>query len=256
MTPVPEIVISEDGQEWLAQACRLFSELTAQAVGAQGRCFVALSGGSTPKALYRGLASSEWRAACPWDRLTFFFGDERCVPPDHSESNFAVAKQTLFEPLDIPGERVCRMMGEAADPAGAARDYERVLRQQTACPSPDVPRLDLVLLGVGDDGHTASLFPGTPALHERTQLVTVSQSPKGIATRLTLTLGVINRATVVLFLVSGAGKAPIVRAVLRPQTQADRSLPAALVRPDAGRLIWLLDRSAAAQIRAGERTGV
>ncbi|MFO0705342.1 MAG: 6-phosphogluconolactonase [Nitrospira sp.] len=255
MIPIPEVVIGEDGPEWLAQACRLFGELTSQAVRMRGRCIVALSGGSTPKALYHGLTAPEWRSSCPWDRITFLFGDERCVPPDHAESNFAVAKRALFEPLAIPAERIHRMKGETDDPAGAARDYERDLRRLTACPPPLVPRLDLVLLGIGEDGHTASLFPSTPTLHEYTQLVTVSQSPKGIATRLTLTLGVINRATVVLFLVSGPGKAPVVRSVLRPQTQADRALPAALVKPETGRLIWLLDRSAALQIREGESTG-
>jgi 6-phosphogluconolactonase len=155
----------------------------------------------------------------------------------------------LFLPLAIDPARIDRMKGEAADLDAAAREYEERLRVLTASPTPVWPTIDVVLLGLGDDGHIASLFPQSPALEDSTKAVAVTLSPKGIRFRLTLTLGVINRATVVLFLVTGSGKAPIVRAVLEPRSTAERSLPAALVRPHPGRVIWMLDRSAAQELR-------
>lgn len=187
--------------------------------------------------------------------MLFLFGDERCVPPDHPESNFAMAQATLFQPLRIAPEQIFRMKGEAEDPADAARLYEATLRQLTHCSPPAFPQIDLVLLGLGEDGHTASLFPGSPALDDPAHAVTVTESPKGVPHRLTLTLGVINQATVVLFLASGDGKADIVKAILEPQQDADRQLPAALVRPDRGRLIWLLDRPAAAKLTGHHAEG-
>jgi 6-phosphogluconolactonase len=143
------------------------------------------------------------------------------------------------------------MEGERQDPMAAARDYEARIRTLTNRPAPDFPRLDLVLLGLGDDGHTASLFPRTEALQDRSRVVTVGHAPKGVPLRLTLTLGVINRATVVLFLVTGADKASVVRAVLQPRTVEEHALPAAMVKPDPGRLIWMLDQAAAAQLTGG-----
>jgi 6-phosphogluconolactonase len=178
--------------------------------------------------------------------MVFFFGDERCVPPDHPESNYGMTEEVMFQPLGIKPEQVHRIKGELGDPAIAAQEYEQTLRNVTGCPSPAVPRFDVILLGLGDDGHTASLFPGTSAVSERTNLVAVGRAPKGIISRVTLTLGVINQASMVLFLVTGGGKAPMVRVVLEPRSDAERNLPAALVRPDAGRLIWLIDQSAAA----------
>jgi 6-phosphogluconolactonase len=249
MTTSPDIRVYQHGQEWLHQACALFRDSTAQAIQSRGHCIIALSGGSTPKALYGALTSADWKTQCQWDRMVFIFGDERGIPPEHPDSNFGLAQTALFRPLRIGLSQVHRMKGESADLAQAAEDYERTIRVIARCPSPAIPRLDLVLLGLGDDGHTASLFPGTPALSERNHLVTVGQSPKGIAARLTLTLGVINRATVVLFLVNGSGKAQTVRAVLQPQTQAEQALPAAQVEPDGGRLIWLLDDDAAAALK-------
>jgi len=249
MTSSPDIRVYQHGQEWLYQACVLFRDSTAQAIQSRGQCIIALSGGSTPMALYGALTSSDWKTQCQWDRMVFIFGDERGIPPDHPDSNFGLAQTAFFRPLGIGPSQVYRMKGESADLVQAAEDYERTIRAIAQCPSPAVPRLDLVLLGLGDDGHTASLFPGTPALFERNHLVTVGQSPKGIAARLTLTLGVINRATVVLFLVTGAGKAQTVRAVLQPHTQAEQALPAAQVKPDGGRLIWLLDDDAATALK-------
>jgi len=244
-----DILVCQLGHDWLNKACGLFRDITGQAIRSQGSCVIALSGGSTPRALYAALTSGEWKTQCQWDRMTFLFGDERGVPPDHPDSNYGLAQEALFRPLGIGPSQVHRMKGESTDLSLAAADYERTVRIVTHSPTQAIPRLDLVLLGLGEDGHTASLFPGTPALSERDHLVTVGLSPKGIPSRLTLTLGVINRATVVLFLVTGAGKAQTVRAILQPETQAERALPAAQVRPDSGRLVWVLDNASAALMR-------
>ena len=140
------------------------------------------------------------------------------------------------------------MPGESRDPQAAASEYEQQLRLATKTSLSAQPSLDLILLGLGEDGHTASLFPGAPVLRDHQRVIAITQSPKGPPTRLTMTLGVINRASVILFLVSGAGKARVVRAILDPKTEAERQLPAALVAPEQGCLIWFLDRGAAAEL--------
>lgn len=248
MPAAPDIRIAREGSDWAHEAAALVHTVSKEAIAARGRCLLALSGGSTPKTLYQTLASPEWKERFEWSRICFLFGDERCVPPDHDQSNFAMAQAALFQPLAIHPDHVYRMKGELPDPLAAAHDYEKTLRRLTQCVAPDMPRLDLILLGLGDDGHTASLFPGTAALHERTRAVTVGTAPIGVPSRLTLTLGVLNRATVVLFLVSGSGKAPIVQAILEPRSQTGQTFPVSLVAPTDGRLIWMLDRSAAAQL--------
>jgi 6-phosphogluconolactonase len=241
-----EIRIAQAQHEWAKEAAVLVHELGTQAIHDHNRFFIALSGGTTPEHLYRTLASPPYAGHVGWSRTIFFFSDERCVPPDHPDSNFGLASRTLFAPLTIPPEHIHRMRGEVADPEAAALDYERQLRIIDSPTQKDSPHLDLLLLGLGQDGHTASLFPGTKAVSERQRLVAVGQAPTGITTRLTLTLGVINQASVVLFLIMGADKAKIVKRVLEPDTDADRQLPAALVKPQSGRLIWLLDGPAAA----------
>lgn len=248
MTDSTEIRIAQDQEEWAAAAATIAHEAGRQAIRDHGRFLLTLSGGSTPERLYRRLANAQSFNRFDWSHTTFFFSDERCVPPDHPDSNFGLANRTLFRPLDIDSDQIHRMRGEISDPDLAARDYERQLRATVESAPGDWPRLDLVLLGVGHDGHTASLFPGTAAVTEHQRWVTVGHAPSGPQTRLTLTLGVINRATVILFLVTGAPKAEIVRTILEPNNDTDRRLPAALVKPEEGRLIWLLDRSAAAEL--------
>ena len=248
MPAAPDIRIAADGRDWAHHAAALLHAMSEEAIASRGRFLLALSGGSTPKTMYQTLASREWKERFDWSRIFFLFGDERCVPPDHPQSNFAMAQATLFEPLAIHPDHIYRMKGELLDPLAAAQDYEETLRRLTQCSPTDMPRLDVILLGLGDDGHTASLFPGTTALQERTRAVTVGTAPIGVPSRLTLTLGVINRATVVLFLVSGSGKAPIVRAILEPGNEMDRKFPASMVMPADGRLVWILDRDAAAQL--------
>lgn len=248
MPATPDIRIAHDGQEWARNAAALIHRISEQAIQSKGRFLVALSGGSTPKTLYQALAAPEWKGRFDWSQTLFLFGDERCVPPEHPESNFGMARTALFQPLSIQPDHIYRIKGEHPDPAAAAQEYEETLRRLTHCAAPELPRIDLILLGLGEDGHTASLFPGTAALRERTGVVTVGQAPKGIRSRITLTLGVINRASVVLFLVTGSGKAAMVRAILEPESAADLAFPAAMVAPEAGQLIWMLDHSAAAQL--------
>ena len=248
MPVTPDIRIARDGQEWAHDAAALIYRVSEQAIASKSRCLIALSGGSTPRVLYQTLTSTEWKGRFNWRQIHFLFGDERCIPPEHPKSNFGMAQAALFQPLDIAPSQIYRMKGESPDYGFAAREYEELLRSLTHCAAPEIPQIDIILLGLGNDGHTASLFPGTSALQDRTRVVTVGQAPTGIPFRLTLTLGVLNRATVVLFLVTGAGKAPMVRAILEPKSAADRALPAAMVAPDSGQLIWMLDHSAAQQL--------
>lgn len=245
MALAPEAHVFQDPEELAAEAADLFLWLAEQAISARGRFSVALSGGTTPKAVYSTLASA--RTRLDWANVFFFFGDERCVPPSHEESNFLTAQTSLFRPLNIPDTRIFRMKGEE-EPEIAGRDYEAVMRRTLGSSTDGWPRFDLILLGLGPDGHTASLFPGTAALEERTRWVAPGFAPTGIRQRLTLTLSVINHADVVLFLVAGAGKARIARDVLEPSSSETAPYPASLVQPIAGRLLWFLDRAAASEL--------
>ena len=248
MARPPEIRIAHDSHTWAPAAAELVHTIGQEAVRANGRFLIALSGGTTPETLYRALTSPAFARGFDWSRTTFFFSDERGVPPDDPRSNYASASRALFTPLNITPSQIYRMAGEARDLQAAAHTYEQQLRRATNTPPSSPPILDLVLLGLGEDGHTASLFPGSPVLRDHQSLIAVSQSPKDPPNRLTMTLGVINRASVILFLVAGIGKAEVVRAILDPKTEAERQLPASLVAPEKGRLIWLLDRAAAAEL--------
>jgi 6-phosphogluconolactonase len=208
---------------------------------------VALSGGSTPSKLYRLLAGDRANRV-KWQHVQFYFGDERCVPPDHAESNFKLANDALFQPLGIEATQIFRIEGEAGQPDQAARRYEETIRQQFGTSSPAWPRFDLIFLGLGDDGHTASLFPGSPALDEKIRAVVVSESPRGVTHRITFTAPLINHARSIVFMVAGLQKAPAVRAVLEDDTVNATHYPAKLIRPIEGHLIWYLDRAAASAL--------
>lgn len=237
----------ENGEELAREAADFVVWLGEQALASRKRFRLALSGGSTPQALYGLLAGPEFSRRLDWSQAVVFFGDERCVAPDHADSNFRMANETLLTPLKIPQERIFRMRGEDV-PEQAARQYEDSLRKEFGALPPAWPRFDLILLGLGDDGHTASLFPGTPALSEQQRLVVPNQAPQGTTQRLTFTVPLINHAQTVVFLVSGAGKAPAVKAVLEDRTADPQEFPAKLVQPEQGRLIWFLDRAAAAEL--------
>jgi 6-phosphogluconolactonase len=244
----PDIRIHRDSQACAEAAAEFILEVGNEAVRANGRFLIALSGGTTPETLYRTLTAPAFADRFDWSRTIFFFGDERCVPPNDPRSNYALAKKTLFTPLNIMPSQVYRMAGESSDPQAAAFEYEQQLRLATKTASSAQPSLDLVLLGLGEDGHTASLFPGASILRGHQRVIAVTQSPKDPPNRLTMTLAAINRASVILFLVTGAGKAGVVRAILDPRTEAERQLPAAMVSPEEGRLIWFLDQAAAVEL--------
>ncbi len=234
-----KIVIAADPNALADEAARRFSSLAREAVKSRGQFSVALSGGTTPEKLYRLLADRPYRARIPWTEVHLFWGDERCVPADDPDSNFALVKETLISRVPIPPENVHRMRGEL-DPGRAAQAYEHVL--QDFFGGPDVC-FDLVLLGLGEDGHTASLFPGSPLLDETEQLVAPATTGKQdrLAQRITLTLPVINSARQVISLVSGKAKAAVVRSVVKG---TDKSLPASRVQPKSRQLTWLLDKEA------------
>ncbi len=244
----PEIWTVPDSQQLATEAAHFFLSLGQRAIAAQGHFRVALSGGSTPEALYRLLAHQSFRHQIEWSRLDFFFGDERCVPPDHGESNFRMANESLFGPLGIHSDHIHRIEGELDDPEHAAGRYEAVIRKHFDIPIPSVPRFDLILLGLGEDGHTASLFPGGRAVQERTRLVVPSTSPKGVRQRITCTTPLINGAETVVFLVTGAAKAAPVKGILEPRQEEPREFPGSLIHPTRGRLVWILDRAAASKL--------
>lgn len=238
----PEIHVAGDPEAVARAAGQAVLELIAGAVAGRGRAFLSLAGGTTPEPLYRVLAAAG-RAAAPWDRVDWLFGDERCVEPSSPDSNYGSAKRTLLDPLGVAADRVHRIEGERRPPARAAELYEERLR---AVFGSSDPGFDIALLGIGPDGHTASLFPGSGALDETRRWVVAVRAPEGYepAERITVTLPVLNGAGAVVFLATGANKAAAVAAVVGG-TPEGLHLPAARVRPRSGRLLWFLDEAAA-----------
>jgi 6-phosphogluconolactonase len=221
-------------------AAELFAAVSQQAMQARGRFAVALSGGSTPQQTYELLAQQPFREQIPWQNTHFFWGDERCVPADDPRNNARMAHQTLLGHVPVPSEQVHPMICNGS-PREAAEEYENLLLGFFAAGR---PRFDLVLLGLGENGHTASLFPGTPAVDEQQRWVTeVYVAEEGLH-RLSLTAPVINQAALVVFLVSGYTKAPILQKVLE-DTRDSGGIPARMIKPVDGGLLWLVDRDAA-----------
>ncbi len=235
----------EDLEALSAAAAGDFTELAGEATARRGGFTVALAGGSTPGRLYQLLGDPPYRDRVAWDRVEWFWGDERAVPPDHPDSNYGMAAAALLDKLDLPPERIHRIRAERADREAAARDYQvEIARAFGVTPEGALPVFDLVLLGLGADGHTASLFPGTAALRERRRWVVSHLVPPLDTERITLTPPVLNRAREIRFLVAGADKAAALRAVVRGPRDPER-LPAQAIRPEGGRLVWLVDRAAA-----------
>jgi len=225
-------------------AAARFVAAAEDAIASHGQFIVALSGGSTPRDTYLRLGTEALVSKVMWSRVQVLWGDERCVPPDHVESNYRMARETLLDRVPVPAANVHRIHGED-DPATAAEAYEATLRALLRTPAG--ARIDLVLLGLGEDGHTASLFPGSAAVHEQTRWVMAARATAASMWRITLTPAVINAAAEVLFLVSGGAKAGILRRVLegprRPQ-----ELPAQAIAPSNGRVRWCVDAAAAADL--------
>ena len=249
MTRESALSIWRDARELASAVAELFVGLADAAVAARGRFTVALAGGATPNTLYELLAA-DYRGSPSWQATHVFWGDERHVPPDHQDSNFRAAFETLLRRVAVPREHVHRIRGELPNAADAAADYELTLRRAFALGETGVPVFDLVLLGMGTDGHTASLFPDNAALHERDRLVLAAWVPQMRTLRVTLTLPVFNSASAVVFLVSGAEKAEALRAVLEGPDQPVR-LPAQAVHPSNGQLQWFVDAAAASGLKRG-----
>jgi 6-phosphogluconolactonase len=242
--------VEPDAATLAQRAARYFVEKTEEAVALRGRARIAISGGSTPKAAFRRLADSgqPWRARMPWDKLELFWVDERCVPPDHPESNYRMTREALLDHVPLQPGQIHRMEGELEPEAAAAR-YESELRNSFRLEGAETPRFDLIALGMGDDGHTASLFPHTAAIHNMSHLVAANFVPQKDKWRITLTWPVINQASTLFFLIGGADKAQILNEVLTGPQDPER-LPSQLIWPASGILTLILDKAAAALLPA------
>jgi 6-phosphogluconolactonase len=248
MSRRPRIVyyVEPDAAALARRAAQYFVEMVEEAVDRRGRARVAISGGSTPKAAFALLSDpgQPWFGRMRWDRLDLYWVDERCVPPDDQQSNFRMTREALLDRVPLKPEQIHRMEGEL-DPEVAASRYESELRNSFRLEGAEFPRFDLVQLGMGPDGHTASLFPHTDALHEMSRLTTANHVVQMDTWRITLTGPVINRASSVFFLIGGSDKAQILKDVLTGPHDVER-LPSQLICPASGILTLILDRDAAA----------
>jgi len=244
-----ELQIFPDGEKLIQAAAEHIIKITSQGIAENGRVAIALSGGSTPRPLYTLLASEAYSQSVDWPKVHLFWGDERCVPPDSPESNYRMARETLLNAVRIPASNVHRIHGEE-NPEKAAAAYEEELRTFFGVNATDGSLrqgFDLILLGMGDNGHTASLFPGSPAVNEKKRWVMAQYVEVVSMWRITLTPVVINSAKDILFIVSGAEKAERLHDVLKGPFQPE-VLPAQIIKPARGRLLWLVDKAAAGRL--------
>ncbi len=249
---VPEIVIAENSTDLSTRAARRFVEIVSRRQSETGTARISLSGGSTPRALFSLLASKVFAAQVNWQAVDVFWGDERTVPPDHADSNSRMAQETLLSHVAIPDDHIHRMRGEL-DPAEAARDYEQVLKSVFGrADANHPPKFDLLLLGIGADGHTASLFPGTTALNVRDRLVVANPVPQQSTTRLSFTVPLLQAARNVLFFVAGEDKASAVHRAIEGEWNPSET-PSQYLREATGHVIWMLDKAAASQLSAASR---
>jgi len=248
-----EIVILTDLAAIARRAAQEFLEAATSAVAQKHSFTAALAGGSTPKALYNLLATDPvLRAQLPWDKMRLYFGDERNVAPDHADSNFRMATEALVSKAPLKPDQVIRIKGEYKDTERAAEEYEQALRASFKLAEGQFPRFDLVLLGMGNEGHTLSLFPGTKALHERKRLAVRNWIGKLYTERITLTAPVVNQAALVIFMVTGADKALALKGVLEGPCEPEQ-LPSQMIDPRSGKLLWLVDTAAGAMLATGVR---
>ena len=236
-------ILCQNPSDLARRAAEEFVRLANLYVTENGRFSVVLSGGSTPKSLYTLLATPEFCNSIRWSQVYLFWGDERCVPPDHPDSNYRMALEALISKVPIPKENIFRMKGERS-PHDAADEYEQELIKYFNLTEATLPCFDLILLGLGEDGHTASLFPGSIALTETKHLVTAPYVEHLKTHRLTLTLPVLNNSAFIFFLVAGINKAPVLREVLQSESD-ENDFPAQKINPQKGKLVWFVDRAAA-----------
>lgn len=249
-----EIHIFKDSAAIAQRAAEIFVEAAKSAVDQKGTFSVALAGGSTPKLLYSLLVTdSGLRGKLPWDKMQMFFGDERHVGPDDPQSNFKMASETMLSKAALKAEQIHRMKGEYPDAEQAAKEYEQELRAQFRLEGGELPRFDLVLVGMGDEGHCLSLFPGTKGLHPAEgRTVVHNWIGKLYTDRITITAPVANNAAVILFMVAGKEKAPALKAVLEGPYEPEQ-LPSQLLQPTNGKLLWLVDQAAGTMLSNGIR---
>lgn len=250
LSPNVSVVVSRDTEDAYPLAAQTIVDAARQAVEARGKFTIALSGGSTPKKLYELLASPQWAAKMPWDKTEFFWGDERYVPASDPNSNYYMTQQAMLERAKVPTANVHRVKTEEADPGRAAELYEQEIRRVVPAAPDGLPQFDLVLLGLGANGHTASLFPYQPALHEKTKLVVAEYIDEVKMTRVTMSPPLINAARQIAFVALGSDKATVVRDVVTGVFDPER-LPAQLVRPANGNVLWIIDPAAAEKLPAG-----
>ena len=232
--------IHKDPDAMAERAAHILAAACDEAISERGCFRIAISGGKTPIPLFRLLTRKDWIAALPWDKISVFWADERCVSPDHPDSNYGMAHKELLN--YVPCTQFYRMRGDL-DPEKAALDYEEILTKEFALKEGEIPRFDMILLGMGDDGHTASLFPNSPGLYAGDRLVIDQYVPERKADRLTMTLPVLNNARCCMFLVTGKEKHSVLQKALNLLDEPE--LPAQQVRPAVGDLIWVVDEDAA-----------
>ncbi len=244
---VPVFEVFEDAAAMIRRAAGEFVELAQSAVHRYGRFTVALSGGSTPKGLYEILSdpTQTFREQIPWEKTHFFWGDERHVPPEHKDSNYRMAAEAMLFQAPVPEENIHRVRGEEAEAGTAASEYETHLKSFFRVEGGGFPRFDLVLLGMGADGHTASLFPGTDVVFEAHRMVAPVWIEKSEACRITVTPPVLNNAACIIFLLAGEEKAAALQSVLHGEFHPE-VYPSQIISPPNGRLLWLMDNGAAA----------
>jgi 6-phosphogluconolactonase len=245
--PNREIHVFPDAAAIAKRASELFLETAKSTVADHNIFNVALAGGSTPKALNLLLAADPLRSQLPWDKVKIFFGDERHAAPTDPDSNFRMATETVLSKVPLKPEQVHRIKGEYPDTAKAAQEYEQLLRTEFNSAAGQLPRFDLMFLGMGNEGHTLSLFPGTKALHDNGRLVMRNWIGKLYTERVTCTAPVANNSSLVIFMIAGADKAPALKAVLEGPYEPEQ-LPSQLINPTNGKLLWLLDTAAASML--------
>jgi len=241
VTADPELIVFEGTEPLFRGATEALVQQLLVAAAARGVCSLVLSGGMTPRGVYTQLAAE---TRLDWARVHVFWGDERNVPPDHPDSNFRMAYETLVSKVPIPPGNIHRVLTEGSNAERAATQYEDVIRTFFSLTAGEFPRSDVVLLGLGTDGHTASLFPGSPLLNEQRRIVAAVRVDQLNSTRITLTPPAINHSACVMFLVSGRTKAEALRAVLREPSDPQQR-PAQAIRPTSGRLLFMVDAEAA-----------
>ncbi len=238
--------VFEDSAELAAQLAVDFNNAVAQKAASGEVLTVALSGGHTPKAFFEILAEPPYREGISWNNVIFFWGDERCVPPDDDGSNYKMTNLALLSHIDIPASNIHRVLGEDP-PTNEALRYAKVIEENVS--SANVfPQFDWIFLGMGDDGHTASLFPGASNLKEMEKICVVAEHPQTGQKRVSLTFPVINNAKRVSFLVAGAAKEPVFKEILEKGASEILPYPASMVNPESGLLEWYLDKAAAPEL--------